>query len=244
MSDQDVAPESQESPQPDAPAQIDLDVLAKKIAQITNEDGKQKYDSIEKAVESIPHKEEFIKKLQEETANERTARQALEERLKELETKVSIEDRIADKLANQQNQGERPSAVELDENKLGDLVAQQLKNLNTQSVREQNSLKFVEAIASETKDVEAFIKTKANSLGIGENTFKDLIAQSPDAALQLIGSKQTVPTKTKTNLNTTGFQQSSTPPDTKRMPWENKASSGVARASAHRERIEAQLRGN
>jgi hypothetical protein len=237
MSDQDNTPASG-TPQAEAPQeQIDLDALAQKIAQITTEDGRQKYESVEKAVESIPHKEEFIDQLKAEVASERDKREELEKRFSEMETKVSIEDRIAEKIASQQGKEERPSGVDFDEQALSDLVAKQIANMDTQKKRQENSLKFVEAVASETKDVEGFIKTKADALGIGEQTFRDLIAQSPDAAMQLVGVRKDAPVKTPSNVNTIGFQAK---PD--EMPpvktLFSTTSERTARAAAIRAKIE------
>jgi hypothetical protein len=243
MSDQDST-QASETPQTEAPqTQIDLDALAQKIAEIKTEDGRQKYDNVETALESLPHKEEFIDKLKSEVAEERQKREELEKRFSEMETKVSIEDRIADKIASQQGQEERPSGVDFDEQALSDLVARQLDAMDTKKVRRQNADKFVEAVASETKDVEAFINSKATSLGIGEQTFRDLIAQSPDAALKLVGMNSTVPTKTPSNVNTTGFQQKpdEKPPVPKLFSTNSQR---TARAEELRAKFEAQIKGN
>jgi hypothetical protein len=243
MSDQDSTPAS-ETPQTEAPQeQIDLDALAQKIAQITTEDGRQKYDNVEKALDSIPHKDEHIKKLEAETAAEREAREALEKRLQELETKVSIEDRIAEKIANQQGQEERPSGVDFDEQALSELVAKQLEAMDTKKIRKANADEFVMAVASETQDVEGFIKNKAESLGIGEQTFRELIAQSPTAALNLVGIAKPAPAKTPSNINTTGFQaKPEEKPPVKRLF--STTSERTRRAADIRAKLEAENKGN
>jgi len=230
MSDQDSTP-AQDPQTPEAtPPQIDLDALANKIAQIKTEDGRQKYDSVEKAVESIPHKDEFIDTLKAEVAAERQKREDLEKRFGEMETKVSIEDRIADKIASQQGQDERPSSVDFDEQKLGEMVAASVAAMDTQKQRQANASRFVEAVVSETKDVEAFIKDKAASIGIGVETFQDLIAQSPEAALKLVGVTAQAPVKTKSNVNTQGYAEQPAPV-TPRPQLFSKSKDRVARAA-------------
>jgi hypothetical protein len=207
MSDQDGTTPTEEPQSTEQPTGIDLDVLAKKIAEIKTEEGEPKYASVEKAVDSIKYREEFVEQLKAENAAEREAREALEQRLAKLETTVSLEEKIAEKIASQQSQEERPSAVELDEQKLSELVAAQIAQMDTKKKREANSKKFVEAIASETDNVEKFIQDKATEVGIGVGTFNDLISQNYEAALKLVGVAPKAPEKTKPNLNTAGFQQ-------------------------------------
>lgn len=241
MSDQDNAPETQapQTPEPNQ-EQIDLEALARKIAEIKTGDGRQKYESVEKAVESIPHKEEFIEQLKAEVSEERLKREELEKRFGEMETKVSIEERIAEKIASQKGPEERPSSVDIDEQKLSELVANIVDSKDTQKKRQLNASKFVDAVASETKDVAAFIEAKAELIGIGVSTFEDLIAQSPDAALKLVGLNSTAPVKTQPNVNTTGFQarQESVPPVPKLF---SNTSQRTARAEQIRKEIEAKL---
>jgi len=209
MSDQDKESGTEKEPQPEPnQPQLDLDALAAKIANIQNEDGTPKYTSVDKAVESIQPKEEFIEKLKAEGVEKDAKFEALEKRFNELENKVTIEEQVAKRIADSTGQNEQPSTVNVDEQVLGDLVATQLNKIKTKETREANASKFLQAIAAETDNPENYIAEKAKESGLGTDFFSDLIARNPDAALKLIGSDKKIdPSSTPSNVNTAGFQE-------------------------------------
>lgn len=233
MSDQDTAPKEAEVPSPaEANDSSDLDKLAKLVDKITNPEGKPKYDSVEKAVESLPHKEQYIEKLKGENSELRAAQEELSNRLTAMETKNSLEDRIAAKLADSSQPEGTPPAVEIDEQTIGALVKDLMVKESTEAKKKAEANKFVEGLASHTKDVNAFIEEASVAKGLNSSFILDMAGQNAKAALEFLGVdvKTHLPEKAQSPINTAGFQGK---PEGKPRPNRlfSKSSEGAARAA-------------
>lgn len=209
MPDPVIEPVSPEAGKEDQPALDPKAVAEELLKSILNKDGEQKYSSTEKALESIPHKDKHIEKIEQDNKNLGQAFDELNAKFKELDSKVDITNIIGDKLkeAQSSSQVEQPSGAALDEQQLSKLVSSLIEDSNTQKTQQANMETFVEAIAAETDKPKEYISNKAASLSIGENTFKGLIAQNPKAALQLCGIDVTKPiNKVQSSINTQGLK--------------------------------------
>lgn len=216
MSDQDATQEGEGAPEPtpNKAEQIDLDALAEKIAMIQNEKGQPKYDSIEKAIESLQPKEEYIRKLEEENRQERELRKKLSEQLEEAKKAMEVETKLQEKLEKDTsvNGAEQPSGANVDEETLANLVAKLMEQENEKKTRQQNQNKFKESIKDLAEDTEEYLEKAASKVGLSKQYLLDIAAHNPDAARILIsGEKEKTPSKLTSNVNTTGFQQPAPP---------------------------------
>ncbi len=93
------------------------DLFADQLASIRNEDGKPKYDSVQKALEALNHSQEYIPQLKTELQQREERITALE---RELEKRGSVED-VVSRLTGKQEQdppreeGTPPQSAGLDE---------------------------------------------------------------------------------------------------------------------------------
>lgn len=211
MSDQDTTQNGEGSPEPTPEQkQIDLDALAQKIATIQNEQGQPKYDSIEKAIESLKPKEDYIRKLEEENRQERELRKQLSEQLEEAKKSMDVENKLKEKLEKDTsgNDTEQPSGANVDEETLASLVAKLMEQESEKKTRQSNQDKFKASIKDLAEDTDEYLEKAASKVGLSKQYLLDIAAHNPDAARILIsGEKESTPGKTTSNVNTTGFQQ-------------------------------------
>jgi len=177
-----------------------LEVLQSKLKDIKTEDGRQKYDTLDIALESIVHKDEFIEKLKAEKAEEEALRLTLSEQLEQLKVKKEVETTVTE-TTKSTDKDEKPSTNGVDETTIASIVAEQLRLVNETKEKEANLTKFQDEVKAE--DFDTFLKDKAEGLGLSADFFKGVIEKSPTAALKLIGETSTTsPTKTPSNVRT------------------------------------------
>lgn len=168
----------------------------------------KKYASVEKALESIPHAQSHIERLETE--------------LKEMRSKVdsSVATNEVYDTVKKLLEAERktPEGVKVDEATLAELLDRKLteremlarQQANVQSVKKALEDKYGDA----AKEV---YNKKAEELGVNVKFLNDVVAASPNAAFELFGLKKdsstSVPSGTRSTVNTDAFKP--TPPTQK-----------------------------
>lgn len=184
-----------------APNQEVDNPFADKLSGIVNQDGKPKYDTVDKALEALKHSQQFIPQLQQE--NEQY-KQQLEELKVELEKRSSVED-VVQRLLNKQETPvdeptPNPASSGLDENTVKGLFDQLLKQRESSLTLDSNRQKVNEALVGLYGDkTPEVVKAKAEELGTTPSQLGELAAQNPRLVLALFQSQKTTGPKPTTN---------------------------------------------
>jgi len=194
---------NQETPEVNQP-QSD-DVFSDQLKEIKAEDGRQKYDTVEKALGALAHSQTLIPTLQQQVA-------ALEQEKAQLRDELAKSkgvQELVDSLTNHQPavQDGNPSETQLGEADVAALVAatldkrEQEQTLTTNADKVQTAL--VTAYGAKAQEV---VQAKAKELNTTPEALGTLAAQSPDMVLALFNNKSTSPSVTSSSFNL-GFNQ-------------------------------------
>ena len=155
----------------------------------------KKYKSAEDALKSVPHAQEHIKTLEDEMAQlkeELTKRKTTEELLDELKSGI-------------QPTEDTPQGVELDQDRIMQLVNQTLEQKEKQSKAKQNAQtvanKFTEQYGAQAESAYTQI---AKDAGLTVEQLNNLAATSPNVVMKLAGfeTKSTPVGKPSSSINT------------------------------------------
>lgn len=174
---------------------------------ITTEDGRPKYNSLEDAINSIPHSQKHISTLEQELKQLREEREAL---VREQENRKKVEDTMN---AVNAPKGEQSAKPELDKEELVSMIDQVLGQHKQQETAQNNVKAVVSALTEKFGDQDAAEKayvTKAQELGIDVDILNNLAKSSPAAVLAYFGTSAPTgaPSKTTGSLNTAGLNSS------------------------------------
>lgn len=159
----------------------------------------KKYSDVSKALESIPHAQSHIEKLEEELAQTRA----------KLEASKSIEETLSN-FASQKEQ-DTPTSQPVDLDKISELVDQRLVAQQQQQVQQSNVKHVVDTLSKQFGDKDkaesAFI-SKATELGVDVSYLNNLAATSPKAVYALFGSESRPASQefSKSSVNTEAFK--------------------------------------
>lgn len=204
----DQANDAFKNPDPDesvvevkaAPQQ--LDIFVDKLMAITDENGRPKYDSIEKALDALSASQAHIKQLEAEQTqlrDEVAKAQTLEEVVKRLGGKV---DDNAEK-----PKVETPPSGGLSEEQAAELVRKILNGekqkdsaiTNLKSVNDT----LVQRFGDKASEV---VMQKAKELGTTAQQLKELSASNPNMVLALFGGSTSSPSATSSSFNLSGYK--------------------------------------
>lgn len=147
----------------------------------------KKYDSVEKALESIPNAQSHIQKLESEMAELRA----------KLETQSTIEDTLKKFTEDQKDTGQ-PASQPIDLNAIDKLLEDKLMARTQQQVASKNVEEVIDTLTSQFGDVKAaeqeFVK-KADELGVDVSVLNDLAAKSPKAVYNLFNGSVKQPSQ-------------------------------------------------
>jgi hypothetical protein len=167
------------------------------LSLIKNEDGSQKYQSIEKALEALAHSQLYIPQLKNQL-QEREAK--LQEYTKNMASQEELLKAVERLTANQGNgNGQPPAPVELDEQTVSKTLESLLTKREAESRAKQNgdlvSQELVKRFGDKAKDA---VSTRAAELGMTPDELGQWAKRSPQAVLALFsqasGNKSTVTT--------------------------------------------------
>jgi len=190
MSDQNVFKEQESNPQ-ETPAQqpASTDVFKDHLTQIKNERGEPKYANVEDALKGAAHAQTYIQELKDELEKAKSEGSTLKS---ELEKRQSVEETLARLTASKdQAQEETPSPQGLDEDKVQQLIQQQLTSAQQNTLKEQNVKTVNDALVNQFKDKAGDqVRAKAQELGLSVERLQEMSQESPKAVLQLFNINQ------------------------------------------------------
>lgn len=202
MSDPVIAPAPEASDQP-TPAEQDATNLSKILESIKRDDGSQKFDKVDTALQSIQPKDDHIKSLESENA-----------KLKEDIAKLGSQEEILNKFMENRTPVDveaQPAATQLDQASLSEMLTGMLDKRDKASAETANMQKVAQVLYNEYGDKAATVMAvKAKAMGLSEDFLKDIIAKSPEAGLELLGiskPSQATPVKLSGSHNTENFNQ-------------------------------------
>ena len=188
-SSQEAAPQATPAQEPSQQS-----AFADQLRMIKNENGEQKYDSVNKALDALAHSQQYIPQLKSESEAKDAEIAQLRE---ELSKREAVSD-VVDKLTAQQAQPEpTPQVSGLNEQDVLNLV----QNFSQQQAQQQtaatNEKLVSDALFGQYGDkTQEVVATKAAELGMTVEALQGLSQTSPQAALQLFGTSATSAPKT------------------------------------------------
>lgn len=162
----------------------DTDQYQELLGSIQNSDGTPKYDSVEKAFDSIKSAQEHISRLEAENATLReleTKAQTMEEML------LKMQQTTSDQTVNH-TQVTTPTQSALTEDQIAEIAKSQFTKLQTQDVVNSNLTSFNKALQEKfgSKSREEF-NSALTKTGLTKDDIQRIAARSPDAAVKILG---------------------------------------------------------
>jgi hypothetical protein len=194
------------TPQPNVTP--DVNVFADQLSTITNEDGNQKYDTVDKALEALKHSQSFIPTLQSEKT-------ALEAKVAELSEQVAQSKGVQDVMNEIANREKPQPMVDqpvagMSAEEVASLVSQTLDSRNQADTHKTNATRVDEALKAKFgTEAAKTVALKAIELGTTPEQLGKLAAESPNMVLALFGTeaKQVQGTQSSYNFDTTPHQK-------------------------------------
>lgn len=170
--------------------QVPVDKYADLLKSIKNENGEQKYDSIEKALEALGHSQSFIPQLKSQLTEKETELQRISAELSQRETVEQVVQRL---IANKHDgEGDPPAAKGLDEQAVMKLVQQTLQQTEQTRSVERNRNTVQEALKAKFGDKAGeAVAQKAAELGTSPKELGDLASKNPNLVLALFNTQGT-----------------------------------------------------
>lgn len=211
MADQSIFGENQNSStqtqQPNSNGQPSQnEQLATLLASVKNENGEQKYRTVEDALKALQHSQTYIPELK----NSLTQTQAQLQEAQAQAAKITELEKALDALT-QNNRSQEITPQGLSEEQIADLVTRTLSKSQQQAVAKENHTKVVSIMAAQFGDkAEALFYGKAQELGMSKEEINALAAKAPQAALKLLGVDAAANTNkgVPSTFNSAAFQPS------------------------------------
>lgn len=184
--------------------------FANQLAGIKTEEGKQKYDTIEKALDGLANAQDYIPQLKTQV----TTQEAEISKLRaELEQRQSVED-VVSRLTSQQQApapAETPQVTpSLSEEQVANLVQQQLAQTQVQATQVSNKQQVNAELISKFGDKAGeVVSEKAAALGTTPQDLEKMAASNPKMVLALFNTQATTsvsPTTGSVNIPPTNPQ--------------------------------------
>lgn len=176
------------------------------LVSIQNEQGLQKYDSVEKALEGLQHSQTYIPQLKTQLSEKDARIAELEAKLNQSASLEEVVSRLQQQ--NQPQATETPSQANgLDPQAVEQLVRSVLQQDKALSVAQQNQAQVNNAIIQKFGDkAQEVIAQKAKELGTTPKQLGELASQSPQMVLALFNTSVGTPTFNTSSLNTTTLE--------------------------------------
>lgn len=174
------------------------------LSSIKNERGEQKYKSLEDALNGLKNAQEYIPNVKQQLEQKEQELQRMREETQRLKT---LEETVAALTSQREEQvNTQTSAPVFDENKLAEIVNQQLSRKEQAQVAQSNIATVTAALQqSFGADAEKKFYDKATEMGMTQQEMNMLAAKSPKAVLAMLGvnaqviQRQTIPTQGTVN---------------------------------------------
>lgn len=173
----------------------------------------KKYASVEKALESLPHAQSHIQKIEQENAE-------LRQRMAEAVAAEEVYKKLTESM--NPNSSATPKAVELDEASIATILEKTLTKREQEQVAAANVNRVKEALVGKYGDkAQEMYAAKAKELGVGVDFLNEVVRRSPKAAEELFGikPKEKAPaSSTPGGVNTAAFDNNRPPAKPQRGP--------------------------
>jgi len=189
---------TQETPEQSKPQSVD--VFSDQLKNIKAEDGRQKYDTVEKALEALTHSQTMIPTLQTQVSTQEQEITQLREEL----AKSKGAQELVDSLTNHQQEGQQgnPSETQFGEAEVARMLEATLDKREQVQVQTTNAGKVQTALVNAFGDkAQEVVQAKAKELNTTPEALGALSATSPDMVLALFNSKSTSPSVTNSSFN-------------------------------------------
>lgn len=173
-----------------------LDAFNHQLASIKNENGEQKYKSLDDALSALAHSQQYIPQVRSELASKE---QELAELKAKLEATGSVQEMVQ-KLAEQKDTTpeQTTQVAGLDEQAVVDLFKKMSGEEAAANLRKTNSEQVNSTLSAKYGDkANEVVAQRASELGMSLEQLKSLSETSPNVVLELFGTKAT-PTPTPT----------------------------------------------
>lgn len=198
----------QETPEQNQPQSVD--VFSDQLKGIKAEDGRQKYDTVEKALEALTHSQTMIPTLQAQATKQEQEINLLREEL----AKSKGAQELVDSLTSHQQDGQQgnPSETPFGEADVAKMLEatldrrEQVQVQNTNAEKVQTAL--VNAFGAKAQEV---VQAKAKELNMTPEALGALATSSPDMVLALFNGKSTSPAMTNNSFNLHSQKPEETP---------------------------------
>lgn len=174
-----------------------VDQFKELLSSITAEDGRPKYDSVEKALKSLPHANEHISRLEQEMKD-------LRAELEKRKTAEEIIERLEQQ--NKSNATETTPQPSVDLSQIESLINNTITQKERAKMAEQNINSVVSTLSKTFGEkAEEVFYSKAAEAGLTPAQINELAKSSPKAALKIAGvmdSQAPMPAKTTSSVNT------------------------------------------
>lgn len=181
------------------------------LASIVNEEGVQKYKSIEDALEGLRNSQEFIGKLKEENQTYRS----------ELDKRLSAE-QVLKELKAATKPDEKPS-TEFSTEAIQELVDKRLEAKTVEQRMKQNETVVQQTMLKEFGEkANEIVKGKAKELGLSSEGLRKLSQESPAAVLAMFGLAPTKHESVTTKLHSSVNTEASPSTETRTYQWYQK----------------------
>ena len=199
----DVFGANKEVPAQETPVEVKPqsgDIFSDQLKGITAEDGRQKYDTVEKALEALTHSQTLIPTLQTQVS---TQEQELAQLREELAKSKGAQE-LVDSLTNHQQaeQAGNPSETQFGEADVASLISATLDEREQAQTQTTNADKvqtaLVNAFGAKAQEV---VQAKAKELNTTPEALGKLASSSPDMVLALFNNKSTSPSVTSNSYH-------------------------------------------
>jgi hypothetical protein len=173
--------------------------FADQLAGIKTEEGKQKYDTIEKALDGLTHAQDYIPQLKTQV---NTQEAEINKLRAELEQRQSVED-VVSRLTSQQQApapAETPQVSQgLSEERVANLVQQQIAQTQAQAAEVTNKQKVNASLVGKFGNKAGeVVAEKAKALNTTPQQLEAMAASNPDMVLALFNTQATSGVSTTT----------------------------------------------
>ena len=158
------------------------------LKEIKDENGRQKYNSVQDALNALTHSQNHIRTLEEERKKERDRIAELEEVASRVAT---VEDTVKNLLTRNQDPDRQTTEAVFDENKVADLVRKTIEADHMVATRTANRQKVSTMLAEKFGDkASEMVVKKAQSLGTTPERLGNLAEESPELVFSLFNGER------------------------------------------------------
>lgn len=173
------------NPEP-TPSSSPQDQLGDLLAGITDESGRQKYKSVDQALEALAHSQNHIQTLEQENRQNKERLEQLQaekERIDNLERTI---EELTTRTSKDNQSQETPQSDSLNEDVVADLVSREIQKRETVATAKKNVEQVQASLNEKFGDRAAeIVREKAKKLGTTTEKIGELASENPQLVLSL-----------------------------------------------------------